>query len=312
MKKIYNQILKSIISFTLLALVFYSCAGDGSKKTKSEQDDIINETQKEVDPKVMESFNKTKLIFYSLPSPLETAMLIKRTGSRFDAEILNPPNKATKYNTNFKKALNLGVYSADLSYSGMFDQTQVTIQYMASSKILAKGLGITDIINEELIKKIEDNKDNREAVMNIISETFMSSNAYLKENDRVALSVMVLVGGWVEGLYLATNLTKGVIDNNKQLVDRIIYQKLSLMTVISLLESYPDNEDLQNLTLDMYQLKSIFDKVKIVNTTEVEANTNAEKKITTIKSESETFMTQETFSELVKKVKEIRDTFTAY
>ncbi len=260
----------------------------------------------------MESFNKTKLIFYSLPSPLETAMIIKRTGSRFDAEILNPPNRATKYNTNFKKALNLGVYSADLSYSGMFDQTQVTVQYMASSKILAKGLGITDVINEEVIKKIEDNKDNREAVMNIISETFMSSNAYLKENDRVALSVMVLVGGWVEGLYLATNLTKGVIDNNKQLVDRIIYQKLSLMTVISLLESYPNNEDLQNLTLDMYQLKSIFDKVKIVNTTEVEANTNAEKKITTIKSESETFMTPETFSELVQKVKEIRDTFTSY
>ncbi len=30
-----------------------------------------------VDGKVMDDFKKSKLIFYSLPSPLETAMLIK-------------------------------------------------------------------------------------------------------------------------------------------------------------------------------------------------------------------------------------------
>ncbi len=308
MRKAFNLFSKFILTFIFILSTLFSCQSDGKKQSKSEEEKIV-ESATEVDQKMMEDFNKSKLIFYSLPSPLETAMLIKRSGARYDEEILNPISNVTNYNTNLKMALNLGIYSADLSYTSLFDQTQSSIQYMACAKKMAEGLSILDAIDENTIKKLEDNMNNRDAVMEIISETFMNSNSYLKENERPAISVMVLVGGWVEGLYLATSLTNGVLENNKRLLDRIIYQKLSLITVMNLLESHTDNEDIAYLQGKMGELKSIFEQVKIVNTSKVEAETDVENKITTIKADSETYISQEVFDMLLKKVAEIRSEF---
>jgi len=140
----------------------------------------------------------------------------------------------------------------------------------------------------------------------------MNSNSFLKENDRPVQAVMVLVGGWVEGLYLATTLTNGSMDTNQRLVDKIIYQKLSLYTVLNLMESYKDeNEDIKDLYSKLNELKVIFDQVKIINTSNVEAQTDAEKRMTVIKADSETFMSKEVFDSLCKKVKEIRTEFVS-
>ncbi|TLX78301.1 hypothetical protein E9993_01080 [Labilibacter sediminis] len=311
MRNSFLQITKGIFVFTLLVGMISACQSDGKKSSKTEEEKLVESASQPIDQQMMEDFNKSKLIFYSLPSPLETAMLIKRSGARYDEEILNPISNVTKYNTNLKMALNLGIYSADLSYTSLFDQTQSTIQYMACAKKMAEGLSIIDAIDETTIKKLEDNMNNRDAVMEIISETFMNSNAYLKENDRPTISVMVLVGGWVEGLYLASSLTNGSMENNKRLVDRIIYQKLSLITVMNLLESHSNNEDIQYLHGKMSELKSIFEQVKIVNTSKVESETDATNKVTTIKADSETHMSEEVFNNLLKKVKEIRSEFVS-
>ncbi|MCW3806214.1 hypothetical protein [Plebeiibacterium marinum] len=308
MRKTLNQVSNLLISITIALLLVVSCVSDGKKSQKTEEEKIVESVQ-QVDSKMVEDFNKSKLIFYSLPSPLETAMLIKRSGARYDEEILNPVDNVTNYNTNLKMALNLGIYSADLSYTSLFDQTQSAIKYMGCAKKMAEGLSILEAIDENTIKKLEDNMNNRDAVMDIISESFMNSNAYLKENDRAALSVMVLVGGWVEGLYLATTLTNGSLENNRRLIDRIIYQKLSLITVLNLLETHSENEDIIYLQNKIGELKSIFEDIKIVNTSKVNAETDAENRITTIKAESETQITKEVFNRLLNKVAEIRGEF---
>ncbi len=309
MRKTYIMSSKFLLSTAIILLMLQSCQSDGKKQNKSEEDKIIESATSDVDEKMMEDFTKSKLIFYSLPSPLETAMLIKRSGARYDEDLLNPTGNVTKYDTNLKMALNLGIYSADLSYTSLFDQTQSSIQYMACAKKLAEGLSIMDAIDENTLKKLEDNMNNRDAVMEIISQSFMNSNAYLKENNRHAISVMVLVGGWVEGLYLATSLTNGEINNNKRLLDRIVYQKLSLITVLNMLESQRNDEDIAYLYNKMTELKSIFEQIKIVNTSKVEAETDNENKITTIKADSETHISPEVFELLIKKVADIRGEF---
>lgn len=153
--------------------------------------------------------------------------------------------------------------------------------------------------------------NNREVVMDIISETFMNSNAYLVEQDRPAIAVMVLVGAWVEGLYIATQLTNGSLEANPELIDRIVYQKLSLTTVINLLESHRSNPDISFLIERMNELKMIFDEIKIVTVSDVEAETHAEQKITILRSEAETFITNDTFNRLLEKIREIRTEFVS-
>ncbi|WP_462318382.1 hypothetical protein [Marinilabilia sp.] len=293
----------------MIFLVFTVSCNMGSKqKDSSDSEEEIIESVP-MNDQLVDDFNKSKLIFYSLPSPIETAMLIKKAGASFDPDILNPIDNISRYNTNVKMALNLGIYSADLSYASLFDQSQTTIEYMGNARKLADKLGILGAVDEETIKKLEQNMNNREVVMDIISETYMNSNAYLSENNRAAISVMVLTGGWVEGLYLATSLTRGDLQNNKKLVDRILYQKLSLVTLLNMMETYRENADVAKLIRDLRGLESVFEKVTIVNTSDVEARTDTNKKVTVIKADSEIEISPEDYVLLCEKVEELRSEF---
>ena len=298
------------LSIILMAGILVGCKSGSDQKDSREseaEEEIIQSVP--VEERLVDEFQKSKMIFYSLPSPLETAMLIKRSGAGFDPDILNPLENRSRYNTNFKMALNLGIYSADMSYASLFDQTQTTIEYMGKARELAEELGIMGAIDEATIQKLEENMNNREVVMDIISETFMNSNAYLSENNRAAISMMVLAGGWLEGLYLASSLTNGELENNKELVDRILYQKLSLVTLLNMMKSYSDHPDVAKLIDQFKELEAVFDRVTLVSTSDVSFETDTTEQITTVKADSEIQISPEDFQLLCSQIKELRSDF---
>lgn len=298
-----------IKSLKLLAILFSaffiaSCGSGGDKQRESE----ITLDMTEIDQELFEDIDEAKKIFYSLPSPLETAMLIRSAGAQYDAELLNSVDNARNYTTNKSMALNLGIYTCDLSFASLYDQTQASISYMGAAKKMADGLGILDAIDEKTIEDLEENINNRERIMDIVSETFLNSSAFLKENDRAALSAIVLVGGWMEGLYIATELVnRGTFENNK-LVIRIVDQKLSLEIVMKLLEENQSNPDVAGLIEEINELKAIFDQIKI-ETSVIEPVHDQETNVTTLKSKSQSNLTHELFIELSEKVRSLRNTF---
>jgi len=291
-------------------VLFTLCSSDRRKKENKElnledfitKDDIFND------------IDEAKKIFYSLPSPLETAMLIKSAGADYDEELLNSLENVDNYSTNMSMALNLGIYTTDLSFASLFDQTQTSIKYMEAAKKMAEGLDITDAINNETIKNLEENLNNRDIIMDIISETFLNSSSYLKENDRQSVAAIVLVGGWLEGLYIATQLVDEGVTGKNKLVDRISEQKLSFNLVQRMLEDNRINEageednDIVDLMVKLQELKTVFDKVK-VETTEIKIEPNNETNVTTLKSQTKISITPEAFQELKESVKKLRTNF---
>jgi len=261
-----------------------------------------------LDPETQEQLNTAKRIFYSLPSPLETAMLIKNAGADYNEQLLNPTENTSRYITSRSKALNLGIYSTDLSYASLFDQTQATLSYIEAAKEMADGLNILDAIDETTIRKLEENINNRDVIIDIISETLMNSSSFLKENGLEATAAVVLVGGWVEGLYIATNLVGGARLEGNKLVERIVDQKLSLDIIISLLGQSPEDEDARTVLVDVKALKTIFDKITIEQG-EVTAVEDPQTNVTVLKSESSIEITRDVFNELRSKVEEIRTSY---
>ena len=247
-----------------------------------------------LDAETQEQLNTAKRIFYSLPSPLETAMLIKNAGAEYDERLMNPTENTSKYITSKSKALNLGIYSTDLSYASLFDQTQATLNYIEAAKEMADGLNILDAIDEETIQRLEEHINNRDVIIDIISETLMNSSSFLKENGLEATASVVLVGGWMEGLYIATSLVENNDLQGNKLVERIVDQKLSLDIMVSLLEESPEDEDAMAVLEDVKALKSIFDKITIEQG-EVTAVEDPETNVTTLKSESSIEITQKVF-----------------
>ncbi len=295
------------IQLTAILIVAVFMAGCGSEKKKSAADEL-SLSESEIKAGILEDIDNAKQIFYSLPSPLETAMLIKNAGASYNEDLLNPVDNTSRYTTNRSMALNLGIYTTDLSFASLFDQTQTSIQYMNAAKLMADGLGILDAIDDNTIEMLEENINNRDRIMDIISETFMNSSSFLTENERPAIASIVLVGGWVEGLYIASNLVgKASIEGNK-LVERIVDQKLSFDIVIKLLESNKDNSDVAEILNDIGDLKKTFDKIRIT-TTSIQAVPDEESNVTVLKSESKIDITPEVFQELQEKVKVLRTNF---
>ena len=261
-----------------------------------------------LDAETQEQLNTAKRIFYSLPSPLETAMLIKNAGAAYNEELLNPTGNTARYITSKGKALNLGIYSTDLSYASLFDQTQATLDYIGAAKELAEGLNILDAIDEETIEILEENINNRETIIDIISETLMNSSSFLKENGMEATASIVLVGGWLEGLYIATNLVDDSKLKENKLVERIVDQKLSLDIIVNLLMQSSEDEDAMAVLEDVNTLKAIFDKITIEQG-EVTAVEDTETNVTTLKSDSSIKISKDVFRELKAKVSEIRSSY---
>ena len=306
-KSLHCKSLFILAGYIISAFIITGC---GSEKKNNDSEEQVTIESLEIDDKLIQDVKTVKEIFYTLPSPLETAMILKQAGAVYNEELMNPVDNVSNYVTNKSMALNLGIYTTDLSYASLFDQTQATINYMNAAKKMAEGLGILNAIDENVIERLEANINNRDVIMDIISETIMNSSSFFEENDRQAMSTVVLVGGWVEGLYIATNLVSPDADlDNNELVNRIIDQKLTLSTVFSLLEGNTDNEDVQAILTNVNELKAIFDKIEITSS-EIEPVTDKETNVTTLKSKTEVKMKPETYYELKEKVKVIRSNFT--
>ncbi len=288
----------------VVTIIVAGCKSGGNKAPK---EDMTVEIPSD-NTAVYEDIKQAEKIFNALPSPLESAMLIKSAGARFDEKLLNPVGSVNKFVTNKSMALNLGIYTCDLSFASLYEQTQLIIDYMNAAKKMADGLGILKAIEQSTIDRLEENINNSEVIMEIVSETFMNSNSYLADNGQPAIAAMTLVGGWFEGLYISTQLVDMKEFNGNKLVGRIIDQKLSIDILISLLESSKGDPAVDELIAQVNKLKVVFDKIKIT-TSPVRPEFDQASNTTILKSEVQTDMTPEVFLELSKTVGEIRNSF---
>lgn len=291
----------TVIIILIFALIGMSCNRIAKKQ---EVKDINLDEQIELNNDLTGDLNTAKKVFYALPSPVETVMLLKRAEATYNADFLNPISKVETYTTTYSQAINFGIYGADLCYASLFEQTQTAIDYMGASKKLADNLGVLDFMNNNIMERLEKNINNRDSAMQIITDGFMSSNEFLKENGRSEVAALIIAGGWVEGLYLATRLTREA-PNNNELIDRIIDQKLSLNTLISLLENFNTNQGISLILNYTHRLNTIYDKITVV-TSKIEPIVDNNAKVTQLQAKSNIFMTDEVFKELCNTVDSVR------
>ncbi len=141
-----------------------------------------------------------------MPSPIEMAILVKHSGGQYNASLLNPVQNIDRYVTTGKKTMNLGVYSADVGYTSLYKQTQETIFYLNNVRKLSDAIGLSEAFDKSVFERVEANIEHRDSLLYILSGAYDVGNEYLKNNDRMNTSVLMLAGGWVETMYLAAHL----------------------------------------------------------------------------------------------------------
>ena len=97
----------------------------------------------EVAPDSEKSFDDENEDMYNfvMPSPLQIAAIFKRAGLKYARETTNDIDNVSNYTDRVTKALNFGVYAADLSYCVLNKQPQDAVKYMKTIKTLSDDLG---------------------------------------------------------------------------------------------------------------------------------------------------------------------------
>jgi hypothetical protein len=119
---------------------------------------------------------------------------------------------------------------------------------------------VISAFNDSTLEVMEKNRGDRDALLDVISETYWNVDAYLKENGRDNISALMIAGGWVEGLYIATQVS--LTNDSPELRQRIAEQKLSLGDLIALIDGYQvEDPALAGVKTDLRALEALYAEV---------------------------------------------------
>ncbi len=270
--------------------------------------DIEIEDEMELDKVQMSSSehaDRVKMVLYNIPTPVEVTSLLLNIGLSYNPEVLNSYDKVEGYITTEDAAINLGIYGTDLSYNRLYDQVQESINYYLAIRKLSHELGIYDQKAGETVERLEQTVENKDSLLSVVSKIYTDTDTYLKSNDRGSVAALVIVGGWIEAMYIATQVATSVEENQKIMLT-IKDQKASLENLIFFLKGYQDDKIVAKYLRKLEPLKKAFDKVELV-TDKFKVSTDEKTGVTTIDNNTTIKISYKDFENIGNIVKEIRN-----
>ncbi|SFE28936.1 hypothetical protein [Thermophagus xiamenensis] len=285
--------------------MFFSCAGGGNKKEKAQEDELILPDSIKGDAPLKLSEEIIGDVIQNISSPVEMANLIKSTGVDFSQQILNNPENISKYSTSYKRALNLGVFSADLGYINSYDKSNIVVSYLLAVKNLADGIRVGQFFDFEALKRMATNSSNLDSLMQMSVSSFNQMDSYLRNQNRSNVSALIITGAWIEGLYIASN----VIDktNNDELISRLGEQKEIVDILYIILKNYEQNSNFESLIGYIGELKELYKGVKITREVVEPKTIEQDGMLIVVQDEvSHVDISHDVLGKIIEKIKEIR------
>ena len=250
--KIIRTFVLSVIIGGLLFTV-YSCKTQ-SDKDKTGKKVLVKPAAKEVIKSGLKEF------VYPLPTSFEVIKMINDLEIGYDIGVSNLTENADKYFIEAKKAINLGVYGADLAYASTYQMKQEVMLFLETSRKLADDLGIASIYNEELVSEVENSIDKKEELVELITNSFYDIYSQLNKNGKANLALLGVAGSWVEALFITTQVSANVY-HNIGLVKIIHKHKTSLETLMDILNDNNGDEKIDKMIKELTPLYNIYETV---------------------------------------------------
>ncbi len=244
MKKIFTGIILSLLIISVTGLTSCKDKAAGKQQKQAEADQV----------KAIESQIEANV--YPLPTSVEVIKMLTELEVGYIIGISNPVENSKKYFSSTTRAINLGVYGADLSYASLYNIQQEVLNYMDAIRALSNELNMSEIYNEELYDNIKQNFDNRDELVKTLTNAFNETYAYLSENDQQPLALLVVGGAWVEGMYLTTHVSEAayqVAGISKVLLE----QKKSFELFLEITKPYSNDPSVSDFV-------KLLDPVKVV------------------------------------------------
>lgn len=296
--KITSKLLAGLV---IPSMVLVGC-GDDASNGPNTNGQVIKDSSS------VDRTEKIENIFFNIPSPIETISILKNAGATYEWNLPLDPMAVDDFTSTTEKALAMGIYGADLNYASVFGIDNDMYMFLSCAEKLGKDIGVGQVFTEDVTHRIEDNVENKDSMQVIISETFWSMDSQLHEEGRESVSALVIAGGWIEGVYLATQLAV-LNPENDEIKQRIAEQKYSVENLVKLLETYDDSsEDFVEITMMFKDLEELFQQIQEEKSTPTESVD--EDGMPIIGQQIKLTMSTELLNEITQLVSEIRVDFT--
>jgi len=276
--------MKKIIVAFLLSVCLLSCGDKDNSNTEVKKD---QEKKQEVKKDFKADFD----VLNAMPDPIEIVDLVKSTGIDYDNSLLNKPENTEKYNSEYKMALNMGVYTVDLGYTNLHNKTQDAIKHLDATKKMTDGLKVSQFFDFEKIKSItQEGKDLNQLIITTgIGLDKMRQG--LEDEKRSETITLIVAGGWLEAIYLATQVAEK--SDRKELKEKIADQKIVINELIKMFEANKaTSKHLADIYEDFKKINDAFANISVKN---------EEGKEVQVK------MSKEDFDKLNQAIKEVRN-----
>ena len=237
-----------------LLIICFTCLTSCKDKTTAKQQKKVMKEQ----VKVIENQIETNV--YPLPTSAEVIKMLTELEVGYIIGISNPVASTKKYFSSSRRAINVGVFGADLSYATLYNIQQEVINYMDAIRLLANELNMSKIYNEELYTKIKQNFDNKDELVKILTSAFNDTYAYLNDNDQQPLALLVVGGAWVEGMYLTTHVSEAayqVAGISKVLLE----QKKSFDLFLEITKPYANDPSVSDFVKLLDPVKKVYEGI---------------------------------------------------
>lgn len=256
--------MKTIITCILAGtLVFLgSCVSESSvdplqELTNSQQQKQIQKSELTL------SDEEFYALVQSIPSPLQVSALMEALGLPYDETYTVKTDNVDGYGNWFAQATNMGIYGADMGYANVYGEMKKSLDYLGAIRKLADELKVGQFFDIATIKEMAENSDDIDALTNASQINFQKMNDYLQKQNRGKVSVAMILGGWVEGLYLSTIASKNDPDN-EILREQVAEQKLSIESISMLLSLYSSDEYFKSFLTTFSKLTVAFENIKMI------------------------------------------------
>ena len=240
---------------------------------------------------------------FSIPSPVQTALLIRSSGAAYQRDLLMDKNKAEALTGRMGRALAVGMFGSDLAYATIHKDGQTALATLQTIEKLSAALEMGNAFDKGLVDRFKRNVNTQDSLLRLSGEAFRAADRYLKTNERGDVASLVLAGGWIGSLHLALAHATG--DAQAKLAPRIAEQRKALDDLIALIEANDKDRQCAALCADLKTLKQAFAGLKSTYTFEKPV-TDAASRTTFINSTSTVTITPQDLSVIAEQVSTLR------
>ncbi len=238
--------IKVVISSLLVALLV-SCGTEGTDHSK----DAIKGSDT--------TSNSSDGHIFVLPAPLQIATFFRNHEPNAHLEFLSDKSVPVgNYNTDYQRALNLGICITDVGYAALYGNRQLVLDYLARTEELTKALRL-DAVAAIYALRIRANIDSPDSLSFLLLSLYNDAQANLNTSSRASTAFYVASGCYIESLALTLQHTH--MKTQKEFVSLVAQEKLWVDNLADALTYQEQSEESQDLYNTFYTLQDCYKEI---------------------------------------------------